>query len=97
MFYDEPYYASTQKQRIYEAWQHFIHSGFNKLFFTDSLYKHLINHCRLPAHAALGGVGVEVGSGVANNGASSGGLVKIVSAKRAMISKMKALGFKTVP
>jgi hypothetical protein len=51
VFYDEPYYASSQKQRMYEAWQHFIRSGFNKLFFTDSLYKHLITHCRLPAHA----------------------------------------------
>jgi hypothetical protein len=46
---------------------------------------------------AWSGVGIEVGFGVANNGASSVGLVKMVSARRTMTSKMKALGFKAVP
>jgi hypothetical protein len=50
-FTDEEFITAAEKWQILHDWQHFLGSGFKKLFFSRALYHFLTHPCGLPSHA----------------------------------------------
>ena len=42
--------SAEEKGLVLRQWDRFVESGFDRKYFTDRLYKHLINHCSFIAH-----------------------------------------------
>lgn len=49
-FTDEEYLSATEKWQLLHDWQHFMVSGFKKLFLTRTLYRFLTHQCGLSAY-----------------------------------------------
>ena len=47
---DTQFMSVEEKDQVIRAWKRFLESGFRKDYFTEALYKHLINHCSFMAH-----------------------------------------------
>ena len=54
-FRDVEFMSAKDKGLVLKQWERFIDSGFDRKYFTDRLYKHLINHCSFIAHYDRGG------------------------------------------
>jgi len=53
--HDARYMTAAEKQKVLLQWETFLKSGCARDRFTESLYKHLINHCSFIAHYDING------------------------------------------
>jgi len=54
-FRDVEFMPAKEKGLVLKQWERFIESGFERKYFTNRLYNHLIQHCSFIAHYNRGG------------------------------------------
>jgi hypothetical protein len=47
--------SAAEKSKVLKHWEMFLRGGLEKKYFTEALYKHLINHCSFIAHYDIHG------------------------------------------
>ena len=52
---DVEFMTALEKEKVLRQWERFLKSGCEEKRFTNSLYKHLINHCSFIAHYNIHG------------------------------------------
>ena len=53
--HDSKFMSSAEKTKVLKHWEMFLRGGLEKKYFTEALYKHLINHCSFIAHYDIHG------------------------------------------
>ena len=53
--HDSKFMSTAEKGKVLKHWEMFLRGGLEKKYFTEALYKHLINHCSFIAHYDLHG------------------------------------------
>ena len=53
--HDTKFMTSAEKSKVLRHWELFLRGGLEKKYFTEALYKHLINHCSFIAHYDIHG------------------------------------------
>ena len=53
--HDSKFMSSAEKSKVLKHWEMFLRGGLEKKYFTEALYKHLINHCSFIAHYDIHG------------------------------------------
>ena len=53
--HDSKFLSAAEKTKVLKHWEMFLRSGLEKKYFTEALYKHLINHCSFIAHYNIHG------------------------------------------
>ena len=53
--HDSKFMSAAEKTKVLKHWEMFLRGGLEKKYFTEALYKHLINHCSFIAHYDIHG------------------------------------------
>ena len=53
--HDSKFMSAAEKSKVLKHWEMFLRGGLEKKYFTEALYKHLINHCSFIAHYDIHG------------------------------------------
>jgi hypothetical protein len=53
--HDTKFMSAAEKSKVLKHWEMFLRGGLEKKYFTEALYKHLINHCSFIAHYDIHG------------------------------------------
>ena len=53
--HDSKFMSVAEKTKVLKHWEMFLRGGLEKKYFTEALYKHLINHCSFIAHYDIHG------------------------------------------
>ena len=53
--HDSKFMSAAEKSKMLKHWEMFLRGGLEKKFFTEALYKHVINHCSFIAHYDIHG------------------------------------------
>ena len=53
--HDSKFMSAAEKTKLLKHWEMFLRGGLEKRYFTEALYKHLINHCSFIAHYDIHG------------------------------------------
>ena len=53
--HDSKFMSAAEKSKVLKHWEMFLRGGLEKRYFTEALYKHLINHCSFIAHYDIHG------------------------------------------
>ena len=52
---DVEFMSAAEKREVLKQWEQFLKSELSREKFTESLYRHLINHCSFIAHYSIDG------------------------------------------
>jgi hypothetical protein len=53
--HDSKFMSAAEKTKVLKHWEMFLKGGLENKYFTEALYKHLINHCSFIAHYDIHG------------------------------------------